>query len=79
MPRVFEKGFTGNDRKKEHSTGMGLFLCKKLCNKLNLNITIESKVQEYTKVIIIFPKSSLHERKNVWYKKTWHEQIFDVH
>ena len=65
LPRVFEKGFTGNDRKKEHSTGMGLFLCKKLCNKLNLNITIESKVQEYTKVIIIFPKSSLHERKNV--------------
>lgn len=65
LPRVFEKGFTGSDRKKEHSTGMGLFLCKKLCNKLNLNITIESKVQEYTKVIIIFPKSSLHERKNV--------------
>lgn len=65
LPRVFEKGFTGSNRKKEHSTGMGLFLCKKLCNKLNLNITIESKVQEYTKVIIIFPKSSLHERKNV--------------
>ena len=29
LPRVFEKGFTGSNRKKEHSTGMGLFLCKK--------------------------------------------------
>lgn len=61
--RVFDKGFTGSNRKKEHSTGMGLFLCKKLCNKLNLNIAIESKEKKYTKVIIIFPKSSLHERK----------------
>lgn len=63
LPRVFEKGFTGSNRKKEHSTGIGLFLCKKLCTKLNLNIIIESKEREYTKVIIIFPKSSLHERK----------------
>ena len=63
ISRVFDKGFTGSNRKKEHSTGMGLFLCKKLCNKLNLNITIESKEEEYTKAIIIFPKSSLHERK----------------
>ncbi len=65
LPRVFEKGFTGSNRKKEHSTGMGLFLCKKLCNKLNLNISLESKEQEYTKVIITFPKSSLHERKEL--------------
>ena len=65
LPRVFEKGFTGSNRKKEHSTGMGLFLCKKLCNKLNLNISIESKEQEYTKVIITFPKSFLHERKEL--------------
>ena len=28
--RVFEKGFTGTNRKKEHSTGMGLYLSKKI-------------------------------------------------
>lgn len=61
ISRVFDKGFTGSNRKKEHSTGMGLYLCKKLCDRLHLNIYIESKEKEYTTVSIIFPKSSLHE------------------
>lgn len=61
ISRVFEKGFTGSNRKKEHSTGMGLYLCRKLCDRLHLNIDIESKEKEYTTVTIIFPKSSLHE------------------
>ena len=61
ISRVFEKGFTGSNRKKEHSTGMGLYLCRKLCDRLHLNINIESKEKEYTTVSIIFPKSSLHE------------------
>lgn len=42
--RVFEKGFTGNNGRVNHkSTGIGLYLCKKLCSKLGLEITIESK------------------------------------
>lgn len=57
--RVFEKGFTGNKgRSNNKSTGIGLYLCKKLCNKLGLLIHIESKENLYTKVIIIFPKGS---------------------
>lgn len=57
--RVFEKGFTGNNgRLNQKSTGIGLYLCKKLCNKLGLEITIESKKNIYTKVIITFPKGS---------------------
>lgn len=41
LSRVFEKGFTGsNGRKKSNSTGIGLFLCKKLCNKLEVDIEI---------------------------------------
>ncbi|EPY6468120.1 sensor histidine kinase [Clostridium sporogenes] len=37
--RVFEKGFTGeNGRKFSKSTGMGLYLCEKLCSKLGLKI-----------------------------------------
>ncbi len=43
LPRVFEKGFTGqNGRKVQHSTGLGLYLCKKLCGKLGIRIEIES-------------------------------------
>lgn len=49
LPRVFEKGFTGSNRKKEHSTGMGLYLCKKLCMRLNLNISITSEEKNIPK------------------------------
>ncbi|MFD3156979.1 sensor histidine kinase [Haloimpatiens sp. FM7330] len=56
--RVFEKGFTGeHGRKYSKSTGMGLYLCKKLCSKLGLQITITSKLGQGTKVNIIFPLS----------------------
>ena len=50
IERVFEKGFTGsNGRNKYNSTGIGLYLCNKLCKRLNHNIKI---------VKIIFPKNS---------------------
>ena len=53
--RVFDKGFTGeNGRKYGRSTGIGLYLCKKLCGKLQLNIYLESQVSCGTKVIIEF-------------------------
>lgn len=58
IAKVFEKGFTGsNGRNNEKSTGMGLYLSKKLCNKLSLGITIQSEINTYTKVEITFPKS----------------------
>ncbi|HBI94280.1 MAG TPA: sensor histidine kinase [Terrisporobacter glycolicus] len=56
--RVFEKGFTGeNGRKFGKSTGIGLYLCKKLCVKLGLGLQIDSNINEGTKVSIIFPKT----------------------
>lgn len=55
--RIFDKGFTGtNGRKNNKSTGMGLYLCKKLCDKLGIEISAESKINEYTKIILLFPK-----------------------
>lgn len=63
LPRVFEKGFTGSNRKKEHATGMGLYLAKKLCDQLGLNIWIESKEKEYTKISILFPEGNFHNLK----------------
>ncbi|MFU7517207.1 sensor histidine kinase [Clostridium sp. HCS.1] len=54
--KVFEKGYTGeNGRKFGKSTGMGLYLCKKLTQKLGLGINIESEIKKGTKISIIFP------------------------
>lgn len=61
LPRVFDKGFTGSNRNKEYATGIGLYLCKKLCDRMNLKIQINSKEKEYTTVSIIFPKSKVHQ------------------
>lgn len=59
LDRVFEKGFTGSSgRLNSKSTGIGLYLCRKLCNKLGLLIDIESEINRYTKVSITFPMGS---------------------
>lgn len=56
LARVFDKGFTGsNGRNREKATGIGLYLCNRLCEKLDLKITVESVEGEYTKVILTFP------------------------
>lgn len=55
LPKVFEKSFTGdNGRVQKKSTGMGLYICQKLCQQLGHDICIESIFHEYTKVQIIF-------------------------
>jgi signal transduction histidine kinase len=61
LKRVFEKGFTGSNRKKKNATGMGLYLSKKLADHLGLKIQISSKEKQYTKVEIIFPKTNLYQ------------------
>ena len=53
LPRVFEKGFTGlNGRNDKKSTGIGLYLCKNILNKLSHTIEIESQVGEFTRIKI---------------------------
>lgn len=55
LPRVFEKSFTGeNGRKTTASTGMGLYICKKLCGKLGHTIEVDSVEGEFTEVKISF-------------------------
>lgn len=59
ISRIFHKGFTGTKGRQNHkSTGIGLYLCKKLSDKLGLLITADSKENLYTKVIISFPKGN---------------------
>ena len=53
LPRIFEKGFTGyNGRTDKKSTGIGLYLCKSIMNKLNHEIRITSVVGEGTRVAL---------------------------
>ena len=58
LSKVFEKGFTGSNRSKKNASGIGLYLVKKLCDKLGIDIKIESVYLKYTKVIITFPKGN---------------------
>ena len=44
LPRIFEKGFTGqNGRMIRSSTGIGLYLCRRLCDKLGIGISASSE------------------------------------
>lgn len=58
LGRIFEKGFTGsNGRSRERSTGMGLYLCRKLCDKLGIGLRAESEYGKGTCLILDFPVS----------------------
>lgn len=58
--RIFEKGFTGyNGRIGEKSSGLGLFLSKKVADKLHHKIVVESEVGKGTKMTVVFPKEKL--------------------
>lgn len=51
LPRVFDKGYTGyNGRRDKKSTGIGLYLCRQVMNKLGHSLAIESEVGKGTKV-----------------------------
>ena len=53
LPRVFEKGFTGfNGRKDKNASGLGLYLCQSILEKLSHKIEIQSQVDKGTKVIL---------------------------
>ncbi|NFD30012.1 HAMP domain-containing histidine kinase [Clostridium botulinum] len=57
IKRVFDPFFTGeNGRNFGESTGMGLYIVKRICDSLEHNVFIESKVSEGTTVSIIFKK-----------------------
>lgn len=65
IKRVFDKSFTGeNGRTMTKSTGMGLYIAKKLCDKLGHKITVESEINEYTKITIIFTKNNFYKPDN---------------
>lgn len=55
LPRVTERGFTGtNGRTRGGSTGMGLYIIRELCRRLNIELTIESEQGRFTRVCLAF-------------------------
>ena len=55
LPRIFEKGFTGENGRRIHSsTGIGLYLCRRLCDKLGIGISASSRGQGTT-ISLSFP------------------------
>jgi signal transduction histidine kinase len=60
IDRVFDKGFTGeNGRRFGRSTGLGLYLCRKLCTKLGLSLSLESTPGEGVVAKLVFPKGEV--------------------
>ena len=56
LPRVFERGFTGsNGRIRGGSTGIGLYLCRKLAVFLELELRMDSQEGAGTTVTLTFP------------------------
>lgn len=51
LPRVFDKGYTGcNGRTDRRASGLGLYLCRRICQNLGIDISISSTIGEGTTV-----------------------------
>ena len=63
LPRLGERGFTGyNGHEDKKSTGLGLYLCRQLCQKLGHGLEISSVPNSGTTVKITFPaETTLYE------------------
>lgn len=60
LPRIFERGFTGyNGRLNSKSTGIGLYLCKRILDRLSHSIHVSSVVGRGTRVMIGFKKAEI--------------------
>ena len=53
LPRIFEKGYTGyNGRKDKKASGIGLYLCRRICTNLGIGISVSSKPGSGTVVML---------------------------
>lgn len=61
LPRIFEKGYTGeNGRLDRNASGLGLFLCKQVCDRLGIGLRIESVPGKGTQVCLSFPEKQTY-------------------
>ena len=60
VPRVFEKGYTGyNGRQDQGASGIGLYLCRRVCDMLGHRIWLESEMGKGTSVFIDLGRKSM--------------------
>lgn len=64
LPRIFEKGYTGyNGRSDKKASGIGLYLCRRICSSLRHTITANSSLESGTVIRIGFAQDgSFYER-----------------
>lgn len=55
LPFIFDKGFTGDNPDRKQSTGIGLYLVKKLCDELKIEIEVESEYGKGFSIQFLFP------------------------
>ena len=67
LPRIFEKGFTGyNGRMDKKASGLGLYLCKGVCEKLGHEIRVVSEEGEGTTMILTLQLEKVQQRDLVY-------------
>ncbi len=60
LPRIFDQGFTGyNGRTDKKASGIGLYLCKRICDDLGYEISAESKLGKGTTIRIDLSKKQI--------------------
>ena len=58
IPKIFDRGYSGfNGRMNEKSSGLGLYLAKKISEKLNIQIEVESKLSKGSIFRLVFPNN----------------------
>lgn len=64
IPKIFDKGYSGfNGRLNQKSSGIGLYMAKKIAHKLSMTIDVESKVGKGSSFFIYF--NELHRKNGV--------------
>ena len=60
LPRIFERGYTGfNGRTDKHASGLGLYLCRRVCRNLGHTIAIASEPGKGTTVRLNLARKKL--------------------
>ena len=61
LPRIFEKGYTGeNGRADRKASGIGLYLCRRICGNLGIGLRAESAAGRGTTVLLDLPEDGRH-------------------
>ena len=61
LPRVFERGYTGlQGRADKRASGIGLYLCRRICGNLGIGLRVESAAGRGTTVLLDLPEDGRH-------------------